>query len=260
MSYPESDKDPNRIPRGAIAVVVVGVLLSLAIYGIGIRGGGSSAEVKWQVVEKIVTPEQASKAGKNGELNMRRTTISALPPNGGGQSIFRIGGVAVVDSGKLPTTVVCAVDSIADDTTIARTPNLRAAWPRPSDELQAQEVPESMVLKFNQVGNSILGVPIRDVINRYTNSASPTMAGWDTDVIGTQKWTWTMDKGSGPGPATLGYVVVFRTLTRPKADIDCSAKIGGETVSQRAEARLQDWPLVAEDTDAVETDPELDVE
>lgn len=260
MSDPQPDKNSDRIPRGAIAVVIVGLFLSLAVYGIGLKGGASSAEIDWQVVEDVTTPVNAVKAGENGEFNIRRTTIAGLPPNGGGQSIFRISGVAVVDSGKLPTTVKCAVDSSDGDTTIARTPNLRAAWPRPSDELQIQEVPESMILKFNQVGNAILGVPIRDVINRFTNSASPTTVDWDTDEIGTQKWVWTMDKGSGPGPVTLGYVVVFRTMTRPEADIDCSARIGGKTVSQRATAKLQGWPLVDEDTGAVKTDPSLDVE
>jgi hypothetical protein len=262
MSDPQPDKNSDRIPRGAIAVVIVGLVLTVIVFAIDLRGGSSSGELEWQVFEEVQTPEKSAEAGKNGEIGMRRTSISALPPNGGGQLVFRIGGVAVVDSGDKPTEVRCAVTATGQDTTIARTPNLRAAWPRPSDgdEVRSQDFPESLVLKFNANGKEILGVPISDVIHRYIDTASPASVAWDTDVIGTQEWVWDLPKGTGPGPAALGYVVVFRTAFRPEADLRCSVDIDGKKASQKARAVLQEWPILDEDTDAVETDPDLDVE
>ncbi|MBK5232754.1 MAG: hypothetical protein JJE13_07205 [Thermoleophilia bacterium] len=263
MSDPQPDKPTDRIPRGAIAVVVVGLLLTLAVVALDTRGGGSSAELEWTTTEEVETSPAADFGGK-GEFSLRRTTLSAIPPNGGGELIFRVSGAAVVDSaGKKPTSVKCAVTAADPDTTVARTPNLRAAWPRPSDDLLAQEVPESLVLKFNAVGNSILGVPIRDSVHRYTNSASPTLVDWggyQEDSLGTHSWIWTMDKGTGPGAATLGYAVVFKTSVKPEADINCQAKVGTQRASQKAEIVQQEWPIKEADTDVTGADPSLDVE
>ncbi|MGK2955651.1 MAG: hypothetical protein ACSLFI_08295 [Solirubrobacterales bacterium] len=260
MSDPQPEQNSDRIPRGAIAVVIVGLVLTVIVFAIDLRGGSSSGELEWQVFEEVQTPVKSAEAGKNGEIGMRRTSISALPPNGGGQLVFRIGGVAVVEAGTKPTEVRCAVTATGQDTTIARTPNLRAVWPRPSDDLQDQEFPESLVLKFNAVGKEILGVPISDVIRRYIDTLSPASVDWDTDVIGTQEWVWSLPKGTGPAPAALGYVVVFRTAFRPEADLRCSVDIAGQKASQKARAVLQEWPIADEDAETVETDPELDVE
>ncbi len=269
MSDPQPDKTTNRIPRGAIAVVVVGLFLTLVVIGLDIRGGGSSAELEWATTEEVKTPPKAD-IGRKGSFELTRTTLSAIPPNGAGELIFRISGNAVIDSGgKKPAQVACTYISPRQDgatgTTVARTPNLRAAWPRPSDDLQAQEVPESLVLKFNAVGNKILGVPIRDSISRYTNSASPTLADWggyqDEDNLGTHVFIWDMAEGTGPGPASLSYAVVFKTVFKPVVDISCAATVGEETFKQKLKAVQQEWPIEDQDADStVESDPELDVE
>lgn len=265
MSDPHPDKPNDRIPRGAKAVVVVGLLLTLIVIGLDIRGGGSSAELDWATTEEVKTPPKAD-LGKKGSFGLNRTLLTAISPNGGGELIFRISGLAVVDSGgKKPTRVKCNFRSPhSPDTTVARTPNLRSAWPRPSDDLKAQDVPESLVLKFNAVGNNILGVPIRDSISRYTNSASPTTvewAGYEEDDLGSQAFIWDMAEGTGPGPASLGYAVVFKTIFKPEVDITCEAGAGSEKVTQKVKAIQKEWPIEDQDTDAtVESDPELDVE
>lgn len=269
MSDSQPDKPTDRIPRGAIAVVIVGLFLTLIVIGLDIRGGGSSAELAWTTNEKVKVPPQAD-LGKKGSFQLTRTTLSAIPTNGAGELVFRFSGLAVIDSGgKKPTQVKCKYTSPHQDgstgTTVARTPNLRAAWPRPSDELQAQEVPESLVLKFNAVGNKILGVPIRDSISHYTNSKSPTVADWggyqDENHLGTHAFIWDMAKGTGPGPASLGYAVVFKTVFKPELNIRCDARVGNEKVTQRFKAIQQEWPIEDQTSDStVGSDPKLDVE
>ncbi len=271
MSDPQSDKPTDKIPRGAIAVVIVGLFLTLIVIGLDIRGGQSSAELDWATTEVVKTPKATDFDGK-GQFGLRRTTITAIPPNGEGQLIYRVSGQVVIDSaGKKPTLVTCDftapnAPSVAEDleTTVARTPNLRAAWPRPSDDLSAQEVPESLVVRFNAVGNRITGVPVRDSINRYTNTGSPTLVDWggyEEDSLNTHSFIWDMPEGTGPGPASLGYAVVFKTpFAKPHTDITCTGEAGSKKVTHKASAIQKQWPVPEDDPDAVETDPELDVE
>lgn len=242
---PESDKASGRIPRGAIAVVIVGLVASLGIYVLDLKTGGSAAERDWQTVEPVAVPAPKP-IGSGGELGLARTTISALAPNASGDLIFRIAGVVRIDSGRgePATSVRCDVTSTAGgDTFIARTISKRAAWPRPSDELQAQEVPELSIAKLSYRGSDVQELPIRDVFRRYTDSAAPTLVDWDFRDEATQTWIWTMEKGTGEGAATLGYDVIFRTLERPEALIDCGAIVGGSEARVRAKARQKEWPL-----------------
>ena len=256
MTDPEPDKNQNRIPRGALAVVAVGLVCTLCVLALDFLGGGTSAELEWQTMEEIDTPPKA-KVGP-GSVSMDRTTISAIGQNGGGESIYRIAGAITVDSGgkPIPVQVGCYITTLDPDSSIARTPKRRAAWPRPSDELQAQAVPESAVVKFNAVGNDILGLPMRDVVNKYTNSGTSSLVDWPPFEERTQGWVWDMKDGTGPSPAVLGYVVIFKTSERPDATMRCETTIADDKVIQRARATQKEWPLPDPELDSAEAEAE----
>jgi len=256
MSDPQPDKNPNRIPRGALAVVAAGLVCTLCVLALDFLGGGTSAELDWQTQEPVDTPPKA-KVGP-GSVSMDRTTLSAIGQNGGGESVYRIAGAITVDSDgkKTPVQVGCYITTLDPDSSIARTPKRRAAWPRPSDELQAQEVPESAVLKFNAVGNDVLGLPMRDVVNKYTNIKPDSLVDWPPFEERTQGWVWDMKDGTGPAPAVLGYVVIFKTPSKPDATLRCETTIDGETVTQRARATQKEWPLPAPELDSAEAEAE----
>ena len=143
----------------------------------------------------------------------------------------------------------CDITSTFEDSRIAQTPGARAAWPRPSDELQAQEVPEASVAIFKARGADALFLPIRDVFRRFTDSAAPTVVDWDEYEERNQSIIWDMPEGTGAGAATLGYSVIFRTLDRPEAVIRCSATAGNSEAEVEVEAVQQEWPLEAPDPD-----------
>ncbi len=241
----EEPRKDDRVPRGAIAVVLVGLVATLGVLAIDFVGGGTSAELDWTTTEQIDTLPGA-RVGP-GEMSMDRTTLSAIGQNGAGEALFRVSGLLRVDSKgeRVPTQARCEIVVLDPESQIARTPNGKAAWPRPSNDLdlQKQDVPESSIVGFNAVGNDILGLPIRDAINRYTNSAVRTTADWKAYQERVQSWVWDMPKGTGPSAALLGYVVIFKTSERPEARLECEATIDGTTVTQIAMARQSEWPL-----------------
>ncbi|MGB0121060.1 MAG: hypothetical protein WBP55_08930 [Solirubrobacterales bacterium] len=253
MTDSTADKKSDRIPRGAIAVVIVGLIGTLGVLALDWRGGGTSAELPWTTITPVKTPPKA-KVGPDGTFEMARTAISAIGQNGGDSSVFRVSGVLRVDTnGKsIPAEATCRIEVVDDDSSIARTNKKRASWPRPSNDLdlQKQAVPELSVVKFNAVGNDILGLEIRDVVNRYTNSAVRTTVEWVPFKEREQGWIWKMPNGTGPSPASLGYVVIFKTDVRPEATLKCGATIDGNTVKQTALARQEEWPLPEPDLNA----------
>lgn len=253
----ENSAADGRLPRPALAVAAVGLLLSVAVYGLSLTTGGSSAELDWDVVEPVRTPPARS-LGSDGSLKLARTSVSALAPNEDGYLIFQIAGVVRVDSGDMdPTALRCVVSTTnGGESMIARTTRKRAAWPRPSEELQRQEVPERSVAKFHTGGSGVQQLPIRDVFRRYTDSAAPTLVDWDDyEDLRTQNWIWTMPKGSGSGGATLGYAAIFRTQEQPEGEIDCRVKSAPRSgpdrvASVKVPVKLKTWPIpdTSEDT------------
>lgn len=256
-------RDDGRIPRPAIWVAIIGLVASLAIYGLSFVPGSGSIGIEWDTIEPVKSPP-SERVGP-GSFTLARTSLSALAPNEEGLLIYRVAGVVRVDSGGRRATVVrCDVTSRSDDDTrIARSTKLRTAWPRPSPKLQAQAVPETSLAKFALGGKNKVDLPIRDVARRYTDSASETLVDWDGYTPETQNWTWTMNEGTGPGAATLPWVVIFEAEDRPKGSIDCVARIGSDRTRVSVPFRQQEWPIADDEanvSDASEASDAPDVE
>ncbi len=249
MERTEPNNSNDRFPRGAIATVIVGLMVTLAVIAIDLtKGGGTAVEIEWDTVEAVDTPAP-EELGSNGSFGLARTSIAAIAPIESGDLLFRIAGVVRVDSGGQaePTGVRCDITSPAEDSRIAQTPGARAAWPRPSDELQVQEVPEASVAIFKARGADALFLPIRDVFRQFTDSAAVTNVDWDEYEQRNQSIIWDMPAGTGTGAATLGYSVIFRTIEKPKAEIRCTGFVGNTEATIEAEAVQSEWPLEAPD-------------
>ncbi|MCO5315526.1 MAG: hypothetical protein M9938_05135 [Solirubrobacterales bacterium] len=255
-------RSEDRIPRPVLAIVLVGLLLSVAALALS-RSDGRATGLKWGAVEQIDSPEPV-KLGSEGSLGITSATLSATAPNLDGGLIFQVAAAVSVDSGgTVPTTVRCDVSSSnGGETMIARTTKLRAAWPRPSEELKEQEVPDLAVAKFKTRKFDQVGMPIRDYFRRYTDSGVPTSVEWSSYHERSQNWVWSLPKGTGVGTATLHYAVIFKTYERPAGEIACRARTEpksgpGDRARVRVPVKLVGWPI----PDSLATGPEpTDVE
>lgn len=235
------------VPRGAVATVVVGVIASVMAVAIDFvteDGGGSAESTTWLTVQRVEAPPLKD-FGDGGQFGLARTTLSAIEPVESGELLFRVAGLVEVDAGPGPgpVTVRCDVKSPAEGSFIARTPQRRASWPRPADDLGAQPVPEELVVKFRQAGKTILGLPVRDAFRSFTDSARPASVGWISFVDQTQNFAWKMPEGTGKGGATLAYAVVFKTTERPRFITECSGSSPESRQSATIEASQKQWPL-----------------
>jgi len=225
------------MPRAVPVVVAIGLLLSLAAFALNRGDWEASADLEWMTVEEIAAPPPAPIDG-GGRIELARTTLSAIPATERGELLFRVSGVLLLDRPDDKATARCDVSG-PSSTRIARTPNLRAAWPRPSEDLRIQEVPDLMVVDFSDDGAELLGLPVRDSFRRYTDSPAPISVGWDGFSDRQQNWIWSLPRGTGAGPATLGFAVVFKTYRRPATRIVCRS--AGTSIEARGEQL--DWPV-----------------
>lgn len=256
---PGKDGD-GRIPRPAIWVVAFGLLVSAIIYGISFLPGSGSLDVDWDTREEITAPEPM-KVGK-GSFELARTMISALAPNEEGMLLYRISGIARIDSGgNLPTTVQCDVYTNSDeDSRIARSTSLRAAWPKPSDELQRQDVAETSYVKFTTGDTKKVELPIRDVVQRYTDSTAKTIVDWPGYTEDVQTWIWTMENGTGVAASSLPFVVIFEANARPKGRIACDASVGRDDVEMTVPYRQDEWPIKDDEPNADDVESDVDTD
>jgi hypothetical protein len=233
----------GRIPRLAIATVVLGVVASLAIYGLSFVPGAGSVKIDWDTTQAIKSPP-AQEVG-TGSFGVSRTTLSAIAPNDDGLLLYRVAGVVQVDSGgRKPTRVRCDVFSrVNGDTRMARSTRLRAAWPKPSDDLIMQDVPETSFVKYRTGDSKKIDLPIRDVVRRYTDISARVIVDWDGYTEDDQNWIWRMTEGTGAGAANLPWLVIFESEDRPKGTIECTATIDGKRASVKIPFLQDEWPI-----------------
>ena len=247
------ERSDGKIPRPAIFVAIAGVVASLAIYGLSFVPGAGSVSIKWDSNEPVASPP-ARQVGP-GTFEVARTSLAALAPNDNGELLFRVAGVIRVDSGgPNPIRVRCDIASrAAGDTEMARSTRLRAAWPKPSDRLQAQDVPETSFVRFESGDARKFDLPIRDVARRYVDTDAPTLVDWDGYVEDNQNWIWTMPEGTGTGAATLPWLVIFEAEDRPRGLIDCVGTIDGDRERIRIPYLQEEWPIADDQPNAEQT-------
>lgn len=237
--------DDGRIPRLAIAAVVLGVVASLAIYGLSFVPGNGTAEVDWDTSEAIASPP--SRDVGSGTFGVTRTNLSSIAPNEDGLLVYRVAGVVRVGSGERKATRVrCDIKSqVKGETRLARSGGLRAAWPRSSSEVDVkrQKVPDFSSVKYQSGDAKKIELPIRDVVRQYSDIRSTVVVEWDGYVEDRHTWIWKMQDGTGAGVATLPWVVIFESETRPEGTIDCLADIGAAKSRIRIPFRQTEWPI-----------------
>jgi hypothetical protein len=219
------------VPRGAIAVIVVGLLacIAAALLTVSVSSGGES--LSWDVSGKI--PDSAS-----GPLRITDAAIDSTRPNASGYRLFRVSGTANVDlgsfSGAAPVncTVVAAKNSI-----LGRTPGERASYPLPSNDLPTQSVPDQSIVRFNAKGSDTVGVPVSDAFTTYTN-AKDAKVEWAPYKPGRQTWLWTLRPAKRTEPVTLSFATMWRTTSDPGATITCAAQAGKKKLSTSTAGKL----------------------
>ncbi|HEY8966855.1 MAG TPA: hypothetical protein VIM58_10450 [Candidatus Methylacidiphilales bacterium] len=230
--------EEERIPRGAIIVVAIGLLATLAAALLSSSGGGGeSAHLEWREKGKIPDSKAVVVPGsKNLKMQLVGGTIKATGTNVAGYELFRVLSIVKIDAGaRIGGELLCATHAPRTGTLIAQsTGGLRMLYPRSSEEgVSGQEVPESVQARFASHGHesAYLEEVTEDMPEKFT-TIQGVKVGWPEYEEGTEHILYHLPHGKAKTTVELPFYTIWKTQRAPAAEISCTleTKLGKATV------------------------------
>jgi hypothetical protein len=232
----------TRPPRGALAVIAVGLLATLAAAWLQTDKPLGSSELEWEAKSPLPDSRPASIPG-GGSMRLDEAGIRSTEFNAGGYRVYRVAAVlrigarSAVGQGRLR----CATRVPRSRTLIAHTPSSRGAFPRPSEEedLRKQgDVPKQIEIEFSSHGGEFAIVDLGDAFDRYTTLPG-VVVSWAPYEVGVHEWQWGLPRGRPDEPLDLGFASFWRTSGVPAAKISCTVDNSSGSATVRTAGEIE---------------------
>lgn len=223
----------SRPPRGAIAVVIVGLIATLAAAALATdESGGSWVEVDWAARGALSDSRPAAIPG-GGSMKLEDAGLRATELNISGERIFRLAGVLRIDAGSAVGQARVDCTMRGGGAELARTGDNRGAFPRSTSEesLTKQNVPERVGLKFHISGGEYASLELGDAFDVYTPLRG-VVGTWEKHRTTSMGWQWGLPEGRPEKPLTLGFASFWKTSKAPSGSVICTLEnaVGSATV------------------------------
>jgi hypothetical protein len=229
----------ERIPRGAIIVVVVGLLATIAAAVLSNSGSSSGEAAHLEFVQKAKIPDSKKVAvpgSKKLKMQLVGGTIKATGTNVAGYSLFRVLSTVKIDAGaRIGGELLCTIDATRTGTLIAQSSNgLRMLYPRSSEKgVSGQEVPTTVLAKFASHGHllAVLEEITEDMPEAFT-TIEGVKVGWPEYEEGTEHILFHLPHGKAVRTVELPFYTIWKSQKAPAAEISCTleTKLGKATV------------------------------
>jgi hypothetical protein len=217
----------SRPPRGALVVIAIGLIATLAAVALATdEVGGSSVVIEWTAHAPIPdSPPAAIPSG--GSMRLEDGGLRATEENIEGERIFRATSVLSIETGSAvgQARVNCLMRNAGAE--LGRTVNSRGAFPRSSGEynLTKQEVPESVGIRLPIQGAEYASLEMADAFPAFTDLPG-VVVSWMPYRIHSQEWQWGLPEGRPQEPLKLGFASFWRTAAVPSVAISCTLETG----------------------------------
>jgi len=220
-----NDEPQGRPPRGALIVVAVGLLATLAAALLANpNASAGAAELEWEQHAPLADSRVARLPG-GGEIQLVEGSLRATGRNVSGYQLFRVSDVLKISPGAAVGNgrATCAIHVPPRHALVTHAPGNRGAYPRPSeeDELIKQDVPADVVVEFNAQGTDVARVGLGDAFDQFVDERGVTVS-WTPFQIGRQGWQWGLPPGRPRKPLALGFASIWRTTSEPTARVACA--------------------------------------
>jgi hypothetical protein len=235
----------TRPPRGALAVIAVGLLGCLAAAVLSTDKPIGAATLEW--VEKTPLPDSAPAAiPGGGSMQLTEAGIRATEANAGGFTLYRVAAALKIDAGAAigHSRLRCAV-RVPKRTIVAKTSKSRASYPRSSEDLIKQPMTETSLVQFSSHSTDLAVVELGDALGEtYTRTPGITVE-WAPFQIGQQVWRWGLPGGRPAELMRLPFASVWRTTSKPAAWISCTIETGAGKAMVRTAGSLPSKPTAS---------------
>lgn len=229
----------ERIPRGAIIVVAIGLLATIAAAVLSNTGldSGEAAHLEFVQKAKIADSKAVPVPGsKNLKMQLVDGTIKATGTNIAGYSLIRVLSTVKIDKGaRIGGEMLCSMHALGTGALIAQSSgNLRMLYPRSSEQgVSGQEIPETVLAKFASHGHllAVLEEVTEDMPEKFT-TIQGVKVGWPKYEEGTEHILYHLPHGKAPATVELPFYTIWKSKKVPAAQVACTleTKLGKATV------------------------------
>jgi len=230
----------TRPPRGALAVVAIGLIAVLAAALLSTdEAGGSSVEIEWVARAPLPdSPPQALPGG--GSMRLEDGGLRVTEANINGERVYRATSVLRIEAGSAvgQARVRCRMRG-GPGAELGRTVNSRGAFPRSSGEynLTKQEVPGSVGIRLPIQGAEFASLEMEDAFAAFTELPG-VVVSWMPHRTDSQEWQWGLPKGRLEEPLTLGFASFWRSAGEVAAQTSCTLETADAKASVRPSGTL----------------------
>jgi hypothetical protein len=215
----------NGIPRGALIVVAIGLIACVvAAVASTSKGEGEAAQLEW-VQNKPISDSGAVPVpgGKGQQMRITEAGLRATGTNVSGFSLYRSTATLKIDAGAPigSARILCSMKA-PGGTEVAQTPKSRASYPRSSEELSEQPVPEVVLVEFSSHGNELATLEFEDLFQDGFATEKEVKVEWPSYKVGEERWEWFLPPGPPKQSLELPFATVWKTTAVPAAEIGCT--------------------------------------
>ncbi len=237
------DKKSDAIPRGALIVVAIGLLATLAAALLSTdKSSGASANLEWVQQEAIPASAPVEVPGGGGQMQLQEGQIAASGLNVAGYSLFRVYSSLKIDAGS-PVgdgRILCATRG-GPRSEIARSAEggLRALYPRSAENgIYSQAVPEQLVIGFAARGGGSVRVEAEDLLIPRFTSEQGVKLEWPQYQIGIERLKYFIAGGKPERDLILPFFSIWKGTAPPAATISCTLQTSAGKATVRTSAAL----------------------
>jgi hypothetical protein len=235
----------EQMPRGAVIVVVVGILATIAaavLTHTGGAAGGEAAHLEFVQKKKIPDSKPVAIPGsKTAKMQLVGGTLKATGSNIANYQLFRaLSIVKITPGGRTGGELLCAVHATRAGTLIAQSSNgLRMLYPRSSEAgVSGQEVPNTVLAKFASHGHTlaVLGEEITEDMPESFTTIDGVKVGWPEYEEGTEHILYHLPHEKATKAIELPFYTIWKTKSAPAVQISCEleTKVGKAKVETEA--------------------------
>jgi hypothetical protein len=149
--------------------------------------------------------------GKGQRMQIAEAGLRATGTNVSGYSLYRSTATLKIDAGAPvgSARILCSTKA-PSGSEVAQTPKSRASYPRSSEELSEQPVPEVVLVEFE------------DVFQNGFATEKGIKVEWPAYKLGEERWEWFLPPGPPKQSLELPFATVWKTTAVPAAEIGCT--------------------------------------
>jgi hypothetical protein len=233
-----ADERQIRPPRGALVVIAIGLLATVAAAVLSTDKPIGAATLEW-IEEAPMTSSRPVAIPGGGQIGLTKAEIRSTEPNVSDYTLFRVSAVLTIDAGSAvgQGRLSCAVE-VPRRTLIAQTHKGRAAYPRSSEDLFEQDTPETSLVEFSSHSTDLASVEVSDVFGKRYTTERGIVVEWAPYREGQQVWKLGLPSGRPKNDLKLPFVSIWRTTAKPAARMSCTIETAAGSATVRTAGSL----------------------